>query len=238
MIASVILTVIKEMFVLLPETLLPCATLAYPVEIGRLKYGGGDWYANPTSINRLLHEFEKRTGLKTAQKEKIADPSSPSLFDVKLLHMTGHGQVWFTQKEKENLRKFFKNGGFLHADDNYGMDRYFRKAMKELFPDLRLERVPNTHPIYTIFYQLPGLPKIHLHHGGPPEAYAVYLDGRMIVFYTYNTDISDGWEAPEVHNDPPEKREKAFEMGVNIFLYALLQDAYMVSNRLFSLKFR
>ncbi len=210
----------------------------YEIEIGRLKYGGGDWYANPTSINRMLKEFQKRTGLRTAKEEKIADPSSPSLFELPLLHMTGHGQVWFTDEEKENLRVYFKRGGFLHADDNYGMDKFFREAMKELFPNNPLQPVPNDHPIYSIFYKLPGLPKIHLHHGGPPEAYAIYLQGRMVVFYTYNTDISDGWEAPEVHHDPPEKREAAFEMGVNIFLYALLQDACSVSNRLFTRGFQ
>ena len=193
------------------------------LKVARLKYGGGgDWYANPTGIPRLLAEVRKRTTIDVAPQPDTVEPGSPRLFDYALLFATGHGNIVFTLAECENLRQYLLKGGFLHVDDNYGLDKAFRREVKKLFPDRPLVELPHSHPIYHCLYSFPaGLPKIHEHHGGPPHGYGIIHEGRVILFYTYNTDINDGWEAPEVHNDPPELLEQALRMGVNIVVYAL-----------------
>lgn len=191
--------------------------------IGRLEYGGGgDWYANPSSLPNLLRAIEERTGLPTAQRELRVSPLDPDLADVPVLHMTGHGNVEFGEREREALRDYLLNGGFLHADDNYGMDEAFRREMGRLFPDKEMVELPPEHPVFHTFYSFPeGLPKIHEHDGEPPRAFGIFHEGRMVVLYTYETDLGNGWEDPEVHGNPEELREQALRMGVNIYLYAM-----------------
>jgi len=195
------------------------------IVIAKLKYeGGGDWYANPTSLPNLMREVALRTGLPMAdlQEEVVLSLTDPQLFDYPLLHITGHGRITFSETEALILKEYLLRGGFIHADDNYGLDEFLRPELIHIFGDDCLVELPKTHPIYHIFFDLPdGLPKIHEHHGGPPKGYGMFVEGRLALFYSYNTDLSDGWEAPEVHNDPPEKREEAFQMGTNIVVYAL-----------------
>jgi hypothetical protein len=194
-----------------------------PVSIGRLHYdGGGDWYANPSSLPNLLAAVRERTDLKTAPRERVVTLSEPSLWDVPYLYMTGHGNVRFTDADLVTLRRYLLQGGFLHADDNYGMDESLRRELGRLFPDRPLIEVPLDHPIYNLIYQFPrGVPKIHEHDGKPAQGFGIFLDGRLAVFYTYQSDLGDGWEDPDVHKDPPEVREAALRMGVNLVAYAV-----------------
>jgi hypothetical protein len=190
--------------------------------IARVRYGGGgDWYSDPSSLTNLLEEFERRTGIPTAKDEKVIELGDPELSSFPFLYMTGHGNVHLTGEEQERLRNHLLGGGFLYADDNYGMDRSFRRMIAELFPELRLVTVPLDHAIYSSFYRLDGPPKIHEHDGKPPEGLGIFDAGRLMVFYTYESDIGDGLEDPDVHGDPPGKREVAFRMAVNILFYAL-----------------
>lgn len=193
--------------------------------IARLHYGGGgDWYANPSSLPNLLAAIAERTGLPVARMEATVTPLDPALRDYPYLYMTGHGNVRFSPEEQRALRDYLLSGGFLHADDNYGMDESFRREVRALFPEKELVELPPDHPVYRIFYRFPnGLPKIHEHDGKPPQGFALFHAGRMILFYSYESDLGDGWEDPEVHGDPPEIREQAIRMGVNLFLYALAQ---------------
>jgi hypothetical protein len=198
----------------------------YGVRIARVKYGGGgDWYADPSSIPNWLREFEGRTGIKTHAEEKVVNILDEDLRAYPFLYMTGHGTVRLTPEEIETLRAYLEAGGFLYADDCYGMDASFRRTVRELFPEKELEEIPSSHPIYHVFYDLPGLPKIHEHDGKPPQGFGVTIDGRLALFYSYETDIGDGLEDARVHNDPPEKRELAVKMAVNILVYAITQHA-------------
>jgi len=188
----------------------------------RIKYSGGDWYNDPSIIPNLMTEFEKRTGIKTNKEEKVLSLSDNDIFSYPFLFITGHGRINLTEKEIENLRKYLWNGGFVYADDDYGMDEYIRREILRTFPSNELIELPLEHPIYHIFYDFPdGLPKIHEHYKGPPHGYGIFLHKRLSLYYTYNTNISDGWANPDVHNDPPQKREQAFKMGVNILYYAI-----------------
>lgn len=201
-----------------------CASaVAAPVRIAKLKYGGGgDWYSNRSSLPNLIAAVRERTAIDIADEPGVVTPLDRELFSYSYIFATGHGRIRFTDEEAGKLREYLLRGGFLHVDDNYGMDPHFRKAVKVLFPDRQLVELPFDHPIYHCFYEFPtGLPKIHEHHGGPPHGYAILDRGRIVLFYSYNTDLGDGWEGPEVHNDPPEKREAALQMGVNILMYAL-----------------
>jgi len=191
--------------------------------VARLKYrGGGDWYANPTALPNLLAALRARTDLEVAGRPVNVAPDDEELLLHPFVHMTGHGKVAFSDDEVDALRDYFERGGFLWADDNYGMDRHFRQQLDRLLPGSPMVELPFDHEIYHSFYEFPeGLPKIHEHDGGPPHGYGVFLDGRMVVFYTFNTDIGDGLEDPEVHNDPPETREAALRMAINIVVYAL-----------------
>jgi hypothetical protein len=190
--------------------------------IAQLKYrGGGDWYANPTALPNLLAAVSSRTDLDVAERPATV-AADDELFLYPMIHMTGHGRVAFTSDEVAALRKYFERGGFLWADDNYGMDRHFRAQLDRVLPESPLVELPFDHEIYHAFYEFPeGLPKIHEHDGGPPHGYGVFLDGRLVVFYSFNTDVGDGLEDAEVHNDPPEKHEAALRMGMNIVVYAL-----------------
>lgn len=196
----------------------PLATMT----IGRLHYdGGGDWYANPSSLPNLLGAISERTGLRVSSREKVVQLGDDEIWTVPYLHMTGHGNVHFSDAELATLRRWLVQGGFLHASDNYGMDESFRREMARLFPDHPLVEVPLDHPVYHLIYDFPkGLPKIHEHDGKPAQGFGIFLDGRLAVFYDYQCDLGDGWEDQEVHKDPPEKHEAALRMGVNLFAYA------------------
>lgn len=193
--------------------------------IAKLKYGGGgDWYVNPTSLPNLHRALRERAGLPAARinDDVVADVAADAIFDYPILFMTGHGNVHFADAEVVRLRRYLERGGFLHVDDNYGLDESWRRECARLFPESPLVALPADHEIYHIYYDFPaGLPKIHEHHGGPARGYAVFYEGRMVIFYSYNTDLGDGWEDADVHDDPPDKREAALKMGVNIVVYAL-----------------
>ena len=197
------------------------------ITVARLRYeGGGDWYANPSSLPNLLAAVRERTGIPVARREAEVAPLDPALRDYPYLYMTGHGNVAFSPAERAALRGYLLGGGFLHADDNYGLDESFREEMAEIFPDAELVEIPADHPVFHTFYDFPeGLPKIHEHDGAPPQAFGIFVDGRMLVFYTYESDLGDGWEDASVHEDPAETREQALRMGVNLFLYVLGQSA-------------
>ncbi len=194
-----------------------------PMAIGRLHYdGGGDWYANPSSLPNLSKAISERTPFKIATRERVVQLTDDDLWQVPYIHMTGHGNVHWSEADLKVLRRYLEQGGFLHADDNYGMDESIRKEIARLFPDHKLVEVPLDHPIYHLVYDFPrGLPKIHEHDGKPAQGFGIFLDGRLALFYSYQTDLGDGWEDPEVHKDPPEKHEAALRMGVNLFTYAV-----------------
>jgi len=191
--------------------------------VARLKYGGGgDWYGNQSSISNLLEYIQDNTDIDVNPQEARVEISDEALFSYPYIYMTGHGNVRFSDSEVDRLRKYLTNGGFLHADDNYGMDAYLRREMKKVFPDKEWVELPFNHRIYHSHFDFPnGIPKIHEHDGGPGHGLALFHEGRMVVFYSFNTDLGDGWEDPEVHNDPPEVREAALKMGVNIVVYVL-----------------
>lgn len=195
--------------------------------IARLQYdGGGDWYGNPSSLPNLLKAIAEDTGLPVEPRETTVTPLDPTLRDHPYLYMTGHGNVRFSPQERTALREYLLSGGFLHADDNYGMDESFRREMAAMFPDREMVELPPDHPVFHVFYDFPeGLPKIHEHDGKPPQALAIFDAGRLVVFYSYESDLGDGWEDPGVHDDPPEVREAALHMGVNLYLYVVGQFA-------------
>ena len=191
-------------------------------DIGLLKYsGGGDWYANPTSLPNLIIFCNTNLNTKINTKPQTVEVGSIDIFQFPLLHMTGHGNVYFTDEEAENLRNYLISGGFLHIDDNYGMKPYLIKELKKVFPDKELVELPNTHPIFNVVYKFPnGLPKIHEHEGKRPQALGLYFEDRLVLLFTFESDLGDGWEDEVVHNDPIEVREKALKMGANIVKYA------------------
>ena len=199
-----------------PDTLLTIARLQYE--------GGGDWYANPSSLPNLLQAVREQTGIDAAVREATVSLTDPSLSDFPYLYLTGHGNIQFSIEERVRLREYLLGGGFLHADDNYGLDESFRREMQAVFPDRELVELPADHPVFHTVYDLSaGLPKIHEHEGEPPQAFGIFDEGRLIVFYTFEADLGDGWEDPDVHNDPEEVREEALRMGVNLFVYVLGQ---------------
>jgi hypothetical protein len=194
----------------------------YAQEIGILKYqGGGDWYANPTSLPNLI-KFTNQY-CKTSIDTNIATvtTSSIDIFNYPILFLTGHGNVFFDNDDVENLRNYLVSGGFIHISDNYGLDKYIRRELKKVFPKLTLQEIPKNHPIYNQTFSFPnGLPKIHEHDKKPPQGLGIFYEGRLVVFYDYESDLSDGWEDTAVHNNPQETRLKALKMGANIIEYA------------------
>ncbi|MEM8763964.1 MAG: DUF4159 domain-containing protein [Bacteroidota bacterium] len=194
-------------------------------EIAVLKYGGGgDWYSNPTALPNLIQFCNTNIDTRIAPKPQTVEPDGPELFQYPFLHMTGHGNVFFTNEEAENLREYLLSGGFLHIDDNYGMEPYLRRELKKVFPDRTLDELGADHPIFTQKYAFPnGLPKIHEHDGKRPQAFGISHEGRLVLLFTFESDLGDGWEDPEVHNDPEEIRTKALQMGANIVQYAFTQ---------------
>ncbi len=195
--------------------------------IAQLHYsGGGDWYANPSALPNLLAAVRSRTAVTPADRPAQLELTDPDLRDYPYLYLTGHGNIRFSEEDLRILRSYLRNGGFLHADDNYGLDASFRREMGRLFPDRQLVEVPLSHAVYSIFYEFPdGLPKVHEHDGLPAQGLGIFIDGRLAVFYTYQSDLGDGWEDPGVHDNTPEAREQALRMGVNLFLYALSSSA-------------
>lgn len=191
-------------------------------KLALLKYnGGGDWYANPTALRNLSLFANKHLNTDLDPDHATVEVGSTEIYDYPFLHMTGHGNVVFSDAEAENLRTYLISGGFLHIDDNYGMDPYVRVAMKKVFPELKWIELPYSHPIYHQKYDFnAGPPKIHEHDGSPSQGFGLLWEGRVVCFYTYETDLGDGWEDATVHNDPDERRLMAFKMGANILQYA------------------
>ena len=212
-----------RLIVLIIFTLSLTSTACPQEQVGRLKYsGGGDWYANPTSLPNLLEFAREHTNLDLPRREVNVEPGSRNLHSFAFVHATGHGRITFTPAEARNLREYLLGGGFLHVDDNYGLDESFREAVRAVFPDRELVELPFSHPVYHCLFDFPGgLPKIHEHHGGPPRGYAIIHEGRVVLFYSYNTDLGDGWESAEVHDNPEEIRRNALRMGANLLVYAL-----------------
>ena len=201
--------------------LLLCAGLSFGQEIALLKYsGGGDWYANPTSLPNLIKFCNQNIGTTIKLKPATVTPSSPDLFSYPFVHMTGHGNVVFSPADQENLRNYLLAGGFLHIDDNYGMDEFIRKEIKKLFPALTLQEIPASHAIFQKPFPFPnGIPKIHEHDNKRPQAFGIFVENRLVLLYTYEVDLGDGWEDAEVNNDPLEVRTKALNMGANLLNY-------------------
>jgi hypothetical protein len=191
--------------------------------IGRLHYdGGGDWYANPSSLPNLLHAVATRTRLRVSARERVVRLVDDELWTVPYLHATGHGNIRFSDQELVVLRRWLLQGGFLHVSDNYGLDESFRREVARIFPDRPLVEVPLEHPVYHLIYDFPrGVPKIHEHDGKPAQGFGIFVDERLVLFYDYQSDLGDGWEDPDVHKDPAEKHEAALRMGVNLFAYAV-----------------
>ncbi|GAA4810912.1 DUF4159 domain-containing protein [Litoribaculum gwangyangense] len=191
-------------------------------DLAVLKYkGGGDWYGNPTSLPNLITFCNENIKTKMNPKPETVEVGSPDIFQYPLLHMTGHGNVFFSESDAENLRDYLLAGGFLHIDDNYGMQPYITKELKKVFPDKDLIELPSNHPIFNAAFNFPdGLPKIHEHDGKRPQAFGIFNEDRLILLFTFESDLGDGWEDPEVHNDPVDVREKALKMGANIVKYA------------------
>lgn len=194
------------------------------MRIAKLKYeGGGDWYSNPTSLPNLIDYVNRQSAASLAGTEDVVEPGSTQLFQYPYVYMTGHGNVSFSESEAKNMRNYLVSGGFLHVDDNYGMDKYIRRELKKVFPELELIELPFSHPVFHQHFDFEnGLPKIHEHDNKPAQALALIYDGRIAVLYTYECDLGDGWEDPSVHNNPAPLREQALQMGANILLYALL----------------
>jgi hypothetical protein len=193
-------------------------------QLAVLKYaGGGDYYANPTALPNLIAYTNQNLGTNISKDVPYVEVGSQELFQYPMLHMTGHGNVVFSSAEAENLRTYLLAGGFLHIDDNYGMDEFIRVELKKVFPKNQLVELPFDHQIFHQKYNFNGLPKIHEHDGKRPQAFGIIENGRLVCLYTYETDLSDGWEDQPVHNDPPEKRTQALQMGANILMYAFME---------------
>jgi hypothetical protein len=190
-------------------------------DIAVLKYsGGGDWYANPTSLPNLITFCNQNINTKINPKVGNVEVGNADIFSYPFVHMTGHGNVVFSPNDLQNLKKYLYSGGFLHIDDNYGMDEFIRKEIKKIFPNEELKEIPVSHPIFQKPYNFPqGLPKIHEHDNLRPQAFGIFIENKLVLLYTYQSDLGDGWEDTEVHNDPISIREKALKMGANIINY-------------------
>ncbi len=201
-------------------TLFTCYLFSQDVAI--LKYkGGGDWYSNPTALPNLVKYCNDNIDTNINESIQTVEAGSTDIFQFPLLHMTGHGNVFFSDDDAKNLRNYLVSGGFLHIDDNYGMEPYVTKELKKVFPNSELIEIPKDHKIFSTVYSFPrGLPKIHEHDGKAPQAFGIFHESRLVLLFTFESDLGDGWEDAEVHNDPEEVREKALKMGANIVKYA------------------
>jgi hypothetical protein len=200
-------------------------TFAQNVQVALMKYnGGGDWYANPTSLTNLIAFCNKNLGTTLNEEYATVEVGSPDLFNYPFVHLTGHGNVVFSPQEVKNLRDYLISGGFLHIDDNYGIDTYIRREMKKVFPELDFIELPLSHEIYHQKYNFPnGLPKIHEHDGKPAQGFGLIYEGRLVCFYSYECDLGDGWEDQSVHKDSQETRLKALQMGANLVQYVFMK---------------
>ncbi len=194
--------------------------------IAKLKYnGGGDWYANKTALPNLIRFCNQQLNMNLAQKDAIVEVGSPEIFSFPYVYMTGHGNVVFNEREAENLRNYLLSGGFLHIDDNYGLDKFVRLEMKKVFPELDFIELPTSHPIYHQKFPFSqGLPKVHEHDGKAPQGFGLIYEGRLICFYSYETDLGNGWEDQTIYNDPEAIRQQALKMGANILAFAFTQE--------------
>jgi hypothetical protein len=198
--------------------------LSSSFKIVRLKYsGGGDWYNDPSAEVNMMDYLKKNTVIDVDESKFYSvDINSDDIFNFPFILITGHGNISFSDTEVKRLRQYLERGGFLYADDDYGMDKAFRREIEKVFPDQKMQELPFDHKIYNSHFSFPaGLPKIHEHDAKPPQGFGYYLNGRLCVYYTYETNISDGWAEPREHEDPPEKREESFKMGTNIIVYVL-----------------
>lgn len=205
----------------------PVSAQNHDYRIALLKYnGGGDWYANlETSLPNLIQFCNRELGTRINPEQAIVEVGSPDIFDYPFVHMTGHGNVIFSPHDAENLRNYLLAGGFLHIDDNYGMDQYIRKELRKVFPELELVELPFSHPVYHQKFNFNnGLPKVHEHDGNPPQGLGLIYENRLICFYTVESDLGDGWEDPEIHQDSEATRIKALQMGANIIQFALMNQ--------------
>lgn len=215
----------KTLFSVLAICLITFAE-AQELRIAKLKYdGGGDWYANKTALPNLIKFCNANLGTEIARDEDVVEVASPDIYLYPYIYMTGHGNVTFSDDDAENLRNYLKSGGFLHIDDNYGLDPFIRIEIKKVFPNAQFVEIPFDHPIYHQKFDFPdGLPKIHEHDGKPAQGYGIIIDGRLACFYTYECDLGNGWEDPSIHNDPEEIRQKALKMGANIISYVFTSE--------------
>jgi Domain of unknown function (DUF4159) len=216
---------LKNIFLLIAIFLLTSSfSTNPPLKLGLLKYnGGGDWYANPTSLPNLAVFIKQQLNINVDAEQVVVEVGSPDLFNFAFVHTTGHGNITLSDAEAKNMRQWLTAGGFWHIDDNYGIDPYIRPALKKVFPECELIELPFTHPIYHQKFNFNnGLPKIHEHDGKPPKGWGLIYQGRLVVFYSYECDLGDGWEDITVHKDTPEKHLAALQMGANIIQYAFL----------------
>ena len=213
---------LKKTFLFFLFIFLICTQQIRGQEIAILKYnGGGDWYANPTALPNLIAFTNTNCNTTIAKNPQTVTVGNSDIFNYPIVFMTGHGNVYFSDDEAKNLRDYLISGGFLHISDNYGLDTFIRRELKKVFPTLKLQQIPKNHPIYNqTFAFKTGLPKIHEHNKKPPQGFGLFYQGRLICFYDYESDLSDGWEDPIVHNNPKQVREKALKMGANIITYA------------------
>jgi len=195
------------------------------VKIALAKYsGGGDWYSDPTALPNLIDFCNKNLGTNINPEPSTIEIGSPEIFNFPFIHLTGHGNIVLSENETFNLRTYLNAGGFLHVDDNYGLNEYFRREIKKVFPDKELIELPASHPVFHQKYSFnKGLPKIHEHDNKPPQAFGIFIEDRMVCLYTYESDLGDGWEDEAVHNDPPEVRDIALKMGANIISFVFNQ---------------
>ena len=222
---SYYVTIMKSFITTAVILLVTNIILGQEFSIARVNYGGGgDWYCDPSSIPNMLNYLTKNTSIKADHNEYRIKLTTKELRGHPYLYMTGHGNIRFTDEEIIQLREYLMGGGFLHTDDNYGLNTSFRREMKRVFPDRDFVELPHDHAVFHSYFDMPnGLPKIHEHDGKPPQLFALYNEDRIMVIYSYESDLGDGWEDEEVHNDPPELRVAALQMGVNIIYFALTQ---------------
>jgi len=222
---SYYVTIMKSLITTAVILLVTNIILGQEFSIARVNYGGGgDWYCDPSSIPNILNYLTKNTSIKADHDEYRIKLTTKELRGHPYLYMTGHGNIRFTDEEIIQLREYLMGGGFLHTDDNYGLNTSFRREMKRVFPDRDFVELPHDHAVFHSYFDMPnGLPKIHEHDGKPPQLFALYNEDRIMVIYSYESDLGDGWEDEEVHNDPPELRVAALQMGVNIIYFALTQ---------------
>jgi hypothetical protein len=215
----------KRTFLIFAVLFLSISGAQAQLQIALLKYnGGGDWYANPTSLPNLIAFCNNNLGTDLEEDYATVEVGSPDIINYPFIHMTGHGNVIFSPREAKNLREYLISGGFLHIDDNYGLDKFIRPQMKKVFPELDFVELPFDHPIYHQKYSFPkGLPKVHEHDDKAPQGFGILYEGRLVCFYTYECDLGDGWEDPAVHKDSEETRTKALQMGANIIQYVFTE---------------